>query len=73
MGAGGGGVFGGYYGNVPSTSYSLLLGSCRLGIEPLVFATLQLPKMQAITIEQVAIDRNLCFFRWLYTFALSAS
>ncbi len=52
---GGGDVFsgGGYYGNVPSTSFHLLLGSCRLGIEELVLATLQLPSMKAISSDQV--------------------
>ena len=54
---GGGGGGGGYYnyGNIPPTSFNLLLGSCRLGIEELVKATLQLPAMTAITTEQVRI------------------
>ena len=55
-GSGGGGIEGyssGYYTNIPSTSYNLLLGSCRLGIEELVHATLDLPSMAAITTEQV--------------------
>lgn len=62
-GMGGGGFTGGadgdvysgdgYYNNIPSTSYNLLLGSCRLGIEELVLATLQLTSLRAITTEQV--------------------
>ena len=53
---GGGDVFsgGGYYNNIPSTSFNLLLGSCRLGIEELVYATLQLPSMMPINTEQVS-------------------
>jgi len=43
----------GYYDNIPHSSYNLLLGSCRLGIEELVCATLQLPSMSKITTEQV--------------------
>ena len=52
---GGGDVFSGsgYCNNIPSTSFNLLLGSCRLGIEELVFATLQLPSMKTINTEQV--------------------
>ena len=42
-----------YYNNIPSTSYNLLLGSCRLGIEELVFATLRLPSLGSINTEQV--------------------
>ena len=56
MGPGGGGggyPGGGYYDNIPHTSYNLLLGSCRLGIEELVVATLQLPSMATINTEQV--------------------
>ena len=56
-GGGGGGGGAGYYnyGNIPPNSFNLLLGSCRLGIEELVKATLQLPAMTAITTEQVRI------------------
>ena len=55
-GAGGGGYYGG---NIPSTSYSLLLGACRLGIEPLIFATLELPSMAAINRTQLTKAKEL--------------
>ena len=56
----GGGGYGGYYGgNIPSTSYSLLLGACRLGIEPLIYATLQLPSMININQEQLIKAKEL--------------
>ena len=52
--------YGGYYGgNIPSTSYSLLLGACRLGIEPLIYATLQLPSMATINRAQLIKAREL--------------
>lgn len=49
-----------YYDNIPHTSYNLLLGSCRLGIEELVFATLQLPSMTGISTEQLQKAQLLC-------------
>lgn len=52
-GGGGNGYPGYHYNNIPHTSYNLLLGSCRLGVEELVMATLQLPSMVKITTEQV--------------------
>lgn len=59
-GLGGAGGFGGYYGgNIPSTSYSLLLGACRLGIEPLIFATLELPSMVTINRTQLTKAKEL--------------
>jgi hypothetical protein len=59
-GYGVGGAGGGYYGgNIPSTSYSLLLGACRLGIEPLIFATLELPSMVAINRAQLTKAKEL--------------
>lgn len=54
--AGGGGYYGG---NIPSTSYSLLLGACRLGIEPLIFATLELPSMAPISRAQLTKAKEL--------------
>lgn len=60
-GAGGAG-YPGYYGNVPYTSYNLLLGSCRLGIEQLVYATLDLPSMANINTEQVRTFLHTVFF-----------
>ena len=51
-----GGADGYYYsGNIPPTSYSLLLGACRLGIEPLVIATLELASMAKINSQQVRV------------------
>ena len=59
-GLGGAGGYGGYYGgNIPSTSYSLLLGACRLGIEPLIYATLELPSMVAINRAQLTKAKEL--------------
>ena len=59
-GLGGGGGYGGYYGgNIPSTSYSLLLGACRLGIEPLIYATLELPSMVNINRAQLTKAKEL--------------
>ena len=57
---GGGG--GGYFDNIPHSSYNLLLGSCRLGIEELVVAVLELPSMLPITTEQVCVvvDSSVC-------------
>ena len=54
-GAGGDGFAGdnSYYNNIPASSYNLLLGSCRLGIEELVLGTLQLPSLRAISTDQV--------------------
>ena len=54
MGGGGGGGGGyGYYGNVPASTYGLLLGACRLGLEPLVYHTLQIKNMSKISGEQL--------------------
>ena len=56
MGMGGGGAGGGgygYYGNVPASTYGLLLGACRLGLEPLVYHTLQVKNMSKISGEQL--------------------
>ena len=50
-GAGGGGY--GYYGNVPASMYGLLLGACRLGLEPLVYHTLKVTNMSKISGEQL--------------------
>ncbi|XP_064396525.1 uncharacterized protein LOC135343497 [Halichondria panicea] len=50
-GANGNGYY--YSGNIPPTSYSLLLGACRLGIEPLVIATLELASMAKINSKQL--------------------
>ena len=50
-GAGGGGY--GYYGNVPASMYGLLLGACRLGLEPLVYHTLKVQNMSKISGEQL--------------------
>ena len=51
---GGGGVAGGgypaYMGGVPSSTYGLLLGACRLGLEPLVYATLRVSHVWDITL-----------------------
>ena len=56
----GGGGYGGYFsGNIPSTSYSLLLGACRLGIEPLIYATLELPSMAGINRAQLTKAKEL--------------
>lgn len=52
MGGGGGGGYG-YYGNVPASTYGLLLGACRLGLEPLVYHTLQIKNMSKISGEQL--------------------
>ncbi len=52
-GANGNGYY--YSGNIPPTSYSLLLGACRLGIEPLVIATLELASMAKINSKQVRV------------------
>ena len=54
-GATGGGGGGGYMysGSIPSSTFGLLLGGCRLGIEPLVYATLHLPSMEKISISQL--------------------
>jgi len=51
-GAGGGGGYM-YSGSIPSSTFGLLLGGCRLGIEPLVYATLHLPSMETISISQL--------------------
>lgn len=55
MGMGGGGAGGGYgyYGNIPASTYGLLLGACRLGLEPLVYHTLQVKNMSRISGEQL--------------------
>ena len=50
-GVGGGGY--GYYGNIPASTYGLLLGACRMGLEPLVYHTLQVKNMSKITGEQL--------------------
>ena len=42
-----------YSGSIPSSTLGLLLGGCRLGIEPLVFATLHLPSMEKISVGQL--------------------
>lgn len=52
-GDGGGGYY--YSNNIPPTSYSLLLGACRLGIEPLAIATLELASMAKINSKQVCL------------------
>ena len=39
-------------GGIPSSIFGLL-GGCRLGVEPLVYATLNLPRMQRISMGQV--------------------
>lgn len=57
-GGAGGYMYGGH--NIPPTSYSLLLGACRLGIEPLVLATLQLTSMQAISAHQLQHAVDVC-------------
>ena len=53
---GGGGVAGGgypaYLGGVPSSTYGLLLGACRLGLEPLVYATLRVSHYWGLTALQ---------------------
>ena len=51
-GAGGGGSYG-YYGNIPASTYGLLLGACRLGLEPMVYHTLQVKNMSKISGEQL--------------------
>ena len=51
-GGGGGGTYG-YYGNIPASTYGLLLGACRLGLEPLVYHTLQIKSMSKINGEQL--------------------
>ena len=48
---GGGGY--GYYGNIPASMYGILLGACRLGLEPLVYHTLKLKNMAKINGEQL--------------------
>ena len=63
LGQGGdGGAQGGYYysGDIPSTSYSLLLGACRLGIEQLVYATLELASMAKISSKEVWACVTVC-------------
>ena len=42
-----------YSGSIPSSTLGLLLGGCRLGIEPLVFTTLHLPSMEKISVGQL--------------------
>ena len=42
-----------YSDNISGKSYSLLLGACRLGLEELVYATLELKSMQKINAQQV--------------------
>ena len=56
-GDGGGGYM--YSGGIPSSTFGLLLGGCRLGIEPLVYATLHLPSMQRISMGQVQKARDI--------------
>ncbi len=59
---GGGGASGGgyaYSGGIPASTYGLLLGACRLGMEPFIFATLQLPAMEKISSEQLGKSRKL--------------
>ena len=52
-GAGGGSLGYPYMGGIPGSTYGLLLGACRLGLEPFVYATLQLPIMEKISSEQL--------------------
>ncbi len=58
---GGGGAVGGYgySGGIPSSTFGLLLGGCRLGLEPFVYATLQLPAMAKINSQQLGRAREL--------------
>ena len=44
---------GGYTGSIPSSMYSLLLGACRMGCEPLVHCLMSSPLMEDITFEQL--------------------
>ena len=58
IGGGAGNIGGGagnyyYNNNISGKSYSLLLGACRLGLEELVYATLELKSMQKINAQQV--------------------
>ena len=50
-GGGGGGYM--YSGSIPSSTFGLLLVECRLGVDPLVYATLHLPSMEKISISQL--------------------
>ena len=43
----------GYCNNVPTSMYEILVGSCRMGLEYLVYATLNLSCMRAISQEQL--------------------
>ena len=56
IGDGGGGDM--YSRGIPSSTFGLL-GGCRLGIEPLVYATLYLPSMQCISMGQVQKVRDI--------------
>ena len=44
---------------IPLSTFGLLLGGCRLGIEMLVYATLHLPSMQRISMGQVQKVRDI--------------
>lgn len=52
-------VYGSGYGNnVPTSMYGILLGACRMGLEPLVYATLTLSAMSNISLEQLEKARE---------------
>eukprot|EP00731_Ephydatia_muelleri_P005712 Em0002g1888a len=48
----------GYCNNVPTSMYGILIGSCRMGLESLVHATLTLPAMRDISLEQLEKARE---------------
>ena len=58
-GAEGGGGGYTYCGDIPSSTYGLFLGACRLGLEPFIYATLQLPAMSKISSEQLGRAKGL--------------
>ena len=52
-------VYGSAYGsNVPTSLYGILIGSCRMGLEALVRATLALHAMRTISVEQLEAARD---------------
>ena len=61
MGDGAGEVTFGYSGNIPESSYYLLLGACRLGYEPFFCSIFQMKYMSKINREQLqrALDLSL--------------
>ena len=42
-----------YMGSIPASTYGVLMVACRLGLRPLVYATLRLPPMRDISIKQL--------------------